>query len=54
MKEINDKTFRDFLDNHLDLVDFGYLVIAINERCIEEAVSNIREKFNKFMYEPEA
>lgn len=51
MKDINEETFRDFLDNHLDLNDFGYLVIATNEREIEEAVSNIRSTFNKFMKE---
>jgi len=51
MKEVNEETFRDFLDNKLDLNDFGYLVIATDQRLVEEAVSNIRDKFNKFMEE---
>ena len=40
---------QEFITNHLDVEDFGYLVIASDERLNHEALSAIRRKFRAFL-----
>lgn len=48
-KEINEETIKEFIVNHLDVNDFGYLVVPDDERLNSEAMSVIRTKFKTFI-----
>jgi hypothetical protein len=40
---------QEFITNHLGVEDFGYLVLAGDERLNHEALSAIRRKFRAFL-----
>jgi len=49
MREISDKTIKEFLQSQLDDVeDFGYLLIPDDGRLNDEALCNIKSKFKAF------
>jgi len=48
-KEINDETLKEFIQNHLSVTDFGYLVIPNDARLNDEALSNIKQSFKDFV-----
>ena len=49
MKDINDETITEFITEHLDVTDFGYLVIPDDPRLNDEALSKIKQDFKEFM-----
>lgn len=48
-KEINDETLRLFILEHLNIKDFGYLVVPADERLNAEALSKIKQDFKEFI-----
>ena len=48
-KDINEETIKEFIALHLDVNDFGYLVVPSDERLNAEALSVIKEKFKAFI-----
>ena len=49
MRDINDETLKEFIAKHLDVTDFGYLVVPDDERLNSEAMSIIKRKFKEFI-----
>jgi|TARA_B110000208_G_scaffold164736_1_gene202498 hypothetical protein len=43
------ETLQEFITNHLDAEDFGYLVLATDDRLNDEALCIIRRKLNAFL-----
>ena len=43
------ETLQEFINNHLDVEDFGYLVLATDDRLNDEALCIIRRKLNAFL-----
>jgi hypothetical protein len=43
------ETLQEFITNHLDVEDFGYLVLATDDRLNHEALCIIRGKLNAFL-----
>ena len=43
------ETLQEFINNHLDVKDFGYLVLATDDRLNDEALCIIRRKLNEFI-----
>ena len=43
------ETLQEFINNHLDVEDFGYLVLATDDRLNDEALCIIRRKLNEFI-----
>jgi len=50
-KQIRDSDIISFIKHHLDVNDFGYLVVPDDKRLNDEALSNIKAKFKKFIDE---
>ena len=48
-KEVNDETIKEFILVHLDVTDFGYLVVPDDARLNDEALSIIKSKFKEFI-----
>ncbi|MCK5617017.1 hypothetical protein KAR91_84930, partial [Candidatus Pacearchaeota archaeon] len=48
-KEINDETIKYFIENHLSVEHFGYLVVTDDARMNEEALSYIKQDFREFI-----
>lgn len=48
-REINDDTLIEFIRDHLDVQDFGYLVVPSDERLNDEVLSKIKRDFKKFI-----
>ena len=49
MKEINDDTLLEFIGEHLNIEDFGYLIIPDDARLNDEALSKIKADFKEFL-----
>jgi hypothetical protein len=43
------ETLQEFITSHLDVEDFGYLVLATDDRLNHEALCIIRGKLNAFL-----
>jgi hypothetical protein len=48
-KDINRETIKEFVTNHLNIEDFGHLVIPEDSRLNDEALSYIKRDFKKFI-----
>ena len=48
-KEINDNTITDFINGHLNIEDFGYLVVPDDPVLNDEALSKIKQDFREFI-----
>ncbi len=49
MKITDDETLQEFISNHLDVQDFGFLVIANDDSLNHQALSLIRSKLKAFL-----
>lgn len=49
VKEINDTTLQEFIDDYMDISDFGHLIVPNDERINSEALSIIKRKFREFI-----
>jgi hypothetical protein len=49
VKEINDETITQFIQEELDVQDFGYLIVPEDARLNAEALANIKNKFRVFI-----
>ena len=43
------ETLQEFITNHLDVEDFGYLFLATDDRLNHEALCIIRKKLHAFL-----
>tara|TARA_B110001450_G_scaffold215559_1_gene208766 strand:+ start:653 stop:817 length:165 start_codon:yes stop_codon:yes gene_type:complete len=48
-KLTTNETLQEFITNHLDVEDFGYLILLGDDSVSDQALSSIRGKFEAFL-----